>query len=376
MTLTILLQASNVGDIFNIGIMDAILRFKNDVALTYSEKNPLINVATLMCALFALIWCAVKLYPVIAGEEKLSVLPLLRPFAIAMILSFYPTFVNICMIPGRAVEAVAKDEFDTSWTEMRSNAKKRFQLMDNKSAVLTAKSIEVQRAENSERNDKMQSSDISKSSSSLSPLSSSIAKMSVVVMGHIKMFFYNIISYLALMFMNVVVCGVLLAQSAGLLIMVIIGPLSFAFSCLDPWKHSWSQWVARLISISLWSGLAYFVCFAAAEIMNSVLLWEIDALEKALTYDEWAYAVMASSLQGDDFMFPLMCLFVAFGMMVIFPVSTWIIQTTGGSAVIKPITAAVGVAAAGAVAVGTAGAGAPAVAGAVAGGGAAASNAT
>jgi hypothetical protein len=342
----ILLQvdANSVQDIFNIGIMDAIREWKNGTALTYS--NRLVDFSRLLLSFFALIWCAVKLYPVIAGEDKLSVLPLLRPFCIALVLMWWPNFVHICSLPGVGVESVAKEAFDDSWTQMRTNARTRFALIDEFGIKAMGMSTLAARAEDSERNTIMQSSDIAKDVSG-NYLSRAIAGMAIVVVNGIRQAVYGIINYISLMFMNVVVCGVLLMQAAGLLIMGIIGPLSFAFSCLDPWRHSWSQWVARFISISLWSGFAYFVCFVGAEIMNSVLLAEIGILQNALALDEWHFAMTTSLFGSDNVMFPVMCLFVAFGMIVVFPVSTWVVQTSGGAAVIQPVVAAIGVAGAG-----------------------------
>ncbi|MDR0231589.1 MAG: hypothetical protein LBI82_05660 [Dysgonamonadaceae bacterium] len=349
MLATILLQAqvivepNNVQDIFNTGIMDAVLEWKNSRAITYSST--LVDFGRLLCSFFALIWCAVKLYPVIAGEDKLSVLPLLRPFAIALLLMWWTDFVYICNLPGLGVESVAKAEFDNSWTNMRANAQTRFNLVDAHARKAMQMSTLAARAEDSERNALMQSSDISKDmSGAIFGLPKAIAGMAIVVMNGIKQALYGIINYLALMFMNTVVCGVLLMQAAGLLIMGIIGPLSFAFSCLDPWRHSWSQWVARFISISLWSGFAYFVCFVGAEIMNSVLEAEITVLQAQLEMEEWRFALFTSMFSSDNFMFTVICLFVAFGMIVVFPVSTWVVQTSGGAALLQPVVAAAGIA--------------------------------
>jgi hypothetical protein len=344
--LTILLQAdaNAVTDIFNIGIMDIIREWKNTYAVTYSTK--LVEMARLMCGFFAIIWCGVKLYPVIAGEDKLSVLPILRPFVIALLLTQWPHFVDLCMIPGNAVESVGKEEFDSSWTKMRENSKLRFQLRDEHQKLAFQMSVFADRAEDSERNQLMQSGDIGKEiSGGPFGLGAAVASMAMVVINGIKQFYFGIISYLSILFMNVVVCGVLLAQTAGLLIMSIVGPLAFAFSCLDPWRHSWSQWVARFISISLWSGFAYFVCFVGTEIMNAGLEAEIEVLQESLKMEKWEFAMVTSLYSSDNVLFSLLCLFIAFGMLVIFPVSTWVVQTAGGAAVLQPIGAAVGVAA-------------------------------
>ena len=347
MVLSILLQTTNVNtvsDIYNIGIMETILNWKDTNALDPSHAGALVQVGQLLCAFFAFIWCGVKLYPVIAGEDRLSVLPLLRPFVIAMVLMWWGEFVYVCNLPGAAVQAVGKELFDNSWTLLREKSVERYKLMD----IFTNKTIEVgtyvSRAEHAERNSLMQSSDIGKDvSGDSSMLTRSLARVAGLIVGGLKQVVFSIINYVCLMFMNTVVAGVLLMQAAGLLIMAMIGPLAFAFSCLEPFKQSWAQWVARFISISLWSGFAYIVCYIGTQVMISALQVEINYYNALLANDDWNIAAQLAMFGSDVVMFNVICLFVAFGMIVIFPVSTWVVQTSGGAAVLSPVKSAIGV---------------------------------
>jgi hypothetical protein len=355
----VILQINQAKDMFQVSIMQVIMNWKNTVALNYSDE--LVSLAQTLCFVFAIIWCAAKLYPVIAGEDKLSVLPLLRPFFLSMAIAAFPLFVGLVNIPGKALEQHAYTRFYQSWEKMKGNAHKRYESLDKTTKKAMEMATLAERGENAERNQLMTSGDIGKEvSDGPFGLGRAVAGMTMVVMNKLKQLFYGTIQYLALVFMNVVVCGVLFGQAAAMMIMAIIGPLAFAFSCLDPWKQSWAQWTARFISVSLWSGLAYFVCFAAAEIMSGILLREISILEAMLQEEEWKFAILNSLFGSDQLTFPVLTLFVAFGMIVIFPVSTWIIQTTGAhSAIIQPVSAAVGVAAAGvSLAKGAAGGGA------------------
>ena len=343
----IILQANPAKDIFQVSIMQSIMDWKNTVALNYSDE--LVSMAQALCFVFAIIWCAVKLYPVIAGEDKLSVLPVLRPFFLSMAIAAFPWFVGLVNVPGKALEQHAYNRFYQSWETMKVNSHKRYELLDKTAKKAMEMSTLAERGENAERNQLMTSGDIGKEvSSGPFGLGRAVAGMAMVVMNKMKQLFYGILQYVSLIFMNVVICGVLFGQAAAMMIMAIIGPLAFAFSCIEPWKQSWAQWTARFISVSLWSGLAYFVCFAAAEIMNGILLREIYVLDTMLQEEEWKFAMLSSLFGSDNLTFPVLTLFVAFGMIVIFPVSTWIIQTTGAhSAIIQPVSAAVGVAAAG-----------------------------
>jgi len=231
----------------------------------------------------------------------------------------------------------------------------------------------AERGKDAEKNEAFQSSDIQKNvswwssiTSGFNPMDSllgAIAGMEMFIMTKIRWLFFQIFQYLALLFLNVVVCGVLFMQAAGLTIMAFIGPLAFAFSLVDAWKQSWAQWTARFISISLWSGLAYFICTIGTDIMTSALRAEIAYIDAAYDNGYWLMAAVASNTANDNILFVLLCLFVALGMIIIFPVSTWVVQTSGGSAVVKPFTIAASTAIGLGVAAATGGAGAAALAG-------------
>ncbi|MDR2774259.1 MAG: hypothetical protein LBC19_05870 [Tannerella sp.] len=342
----VLLDIQRTGDVFYTDVMNAIMQWRDDVGMDTGMLNAGVQIGITLLALFALVWTAAKLYPVIAGEEKLSVLPILRPFALALILMNWQTFVDLCRMPGHFFEQSARTEFMTSWQNLRNETKLRYDKIDDISNELMKTGTLVERAEDSERAFEMQSSDVSKSvTGGPFNLGARIAGMAAYVMGKIKRVLMGIIEFLCLLFMNVVVCGIFFMQAAAMVLMVIIGPLSFAFSCLDPWRSSWTQWVARFFSITLWSALGYIVCWAGAEIMLSIVRAENAALDAAIAQGAWALAASNALWSSDNFMFPLMVLFTAFGMFIVFPVSTWVIQTSGGHAVISAPAQAAGTAA-------------------------------
>ncbi|MDR1370499.1 MAG: hypothetical protein LBJ72_10330 [Dysgonamonadaceae bacterium] len=338
----VLLDVQRTVDVFYTDVMDAIIQWRDNVGMNTDMLNSAVQVGISLLALFALVWTAAKLYPVIAGEEKLSVLPILRPFALALILMNWQSFVDLCRMPGHYFEQSTREEFMTSWQKMRSESEARYDKIDKISIDLMTTGTLVERAESSERAFEMQSSDVSKSvSGGPFNLGRQIAGMAAIVMGKIKRLFFGIIEFLCLLFMNVVVCGVFFMQTAAMVLMLILGPLAFAFSCLDPWRSSWTQWFARFFSVTLWSPLAYIVCWAGAEIMYTMIKQENDALDLLIAKGEWEMAATNAMWSSDNFMFPLIILFIAFGMFIIFPLSTWVIQTSGGHAVISaPVGAA------------------------------------
>jgi len=332
----ILLQVNTNSDIFYADLIKVITYWRDNVGIDSGMTNAGVNLGIGLCGLFALIWTASKLYPVIAGDEKLSVLPILRPFAICLILFNWYAFIDICRFPGQKIEKAFQEEFETKWLELKGKSAERYDLLDKIAYRLMDVGNEVERAEQADRSFEMQSSDVSKSSGwSISSLGAKISGMAMFVMNKLKRLMISIIEYLCLLFMNVVVCGVFFMQAACLIVLIVLGPIAFAFSCLDPWRSSWTKWFARFFSVTLWSGLAWLVCWIGSSIILEVIQAEITTLNYQLSLDKYALAALSTLAGQDTVLFPLLFLFVAFGMFIIFPVSTWIIETSGGHQVIS-----------------------------------------
>ena len=329
-------------DIFYTSVMDFIMEWRDQVGMQSGMVQAGVRLAQTIAGIFSYFYIAMRLYPIIAAEEKLSIVPLLRPFALGLAIMFWTDVVDIVRMPGNAFEQSTQAEFHATWNDLKAKSEERFTKYDELYKAVITVGTHVDRSEAAERSFNMQSSDISKSAG-WDPLGigNKIAAMYALVMNKLKMLIMSIFEFLALLFLNVVVCGVLFMQALAYIILIVIGPLAFAFSVLEVWKRSWAQWVARFISVTLWSGLAYLICWAGANIMLSLLQKDIDIMQAMLDQGIWQASMIQAVSAFDTMLFPLLCLFTAFGMLIIFPVSTWIIQTSGAATIItSPLSAA------------------------------------
>jgi hypothetical protein len=338
----VLLQTlNNSGDIFYGDLLKGIMTWRDNVGIDSTMTNAGAQLAIAMCGLFAFIWTASRLYPVIAGEEKLSVLPLLRPFAICLVLLNWTAFVDLCRIPGKAIEEAFMHEFEDKWGELKTKSHERYKMVDDISIKIFTVGNNVERAENSERSTQMQESDVSKPAGwSVFGVAAQLSALKIFIENQFKRLMERMIEYICLLLMNVCVCVVFFMQAVAMIVLIVLGPIAFAFSCLDPWRSSWTKWFARFFSVTLWSGIAWLVCWIGCSIMVEFLNVELDYLSNIRSVDLWDLAAIYSTTQNETFMLPLIFLFVGFGMFIIFPVSTWIIETSGGHQIISAPAAA------------------------------------
>ena len=111
-------------------------------------------------------------------------------------------------------------------------------------------------------------------------------------------------------------------------ILVILGPLAFAFSVLPAFRDAYIQWIARFVSVSLYSCIAYIVLSISLVVMQYGIEREIEILEYALR-NEAAFVMYVGMTSGGVNSFLLTALLGAFAMLTIPFVSTWIVSTTG-----------------------------------------------
>src|SRR5690606_1159992 len=118
-------------------------------------------------------------------------------------------------------------------------------------------------------------------------------------------------------------------------VLVILGPLSFAFSIAGAFKDSWVTWTARYISVSFYTFIGFIVLNIALAIIMYGLHQEIDRLEQIMAIKDYKELFIKAINRSDSFIgFMLIAIVVALGGIISVPViTTWIIQTAGaGSA--------------------------------------------
>lgn len=78
------------------------------------------------------------------------------------------------------------------------------------------------------------------------------------------------LAWLAMMLGQLIYLGLLLFSKFYLVILAIVGPLSFALSQFKMFAGSASQWLARFLSVGLWPGLASLVRAIINEIVMAI----------------------------------------------------------------------------------------------------------
>lgn len=282
-----------------------------------------ISDAQALAAIFMLLYFGVESFKMMTGDKKLEIVPLLRPFAIGLVLMFWGPFIDCISFPGEVITAKSKAMFNNQIDEVELLSRNRYALIDSVAMELLTTSVEVERAEDEANKDKWSIMGID-----FSAIGDKIAGLYVYVVAKFKMLLFNFAEFVIVTFWQVCIYFVFFLQILFRAILIILGPISFAFSVLPAFRDAYIQWIARFVSISLYSCIGYIVLSVSLVVMQYGLEREIEILEYALK-NEAAFVMYVGTMSGGVNSFILTALLGAFSMLTIPFVSTWIVSTTG-----------------------------------------------
>ena len=152
--------------------------------------------AQALAAIFMLLYFGVESFKMMSGDKKLEIIPLLRPFALGLVLMFWIPFINLISYPGELLTARSKAMFTNQIEEVELLSRNRYALIDSVAVELLHTSLEVERAENEVKDKKWYDFSID-----FSAIGDKIAGLYVYVVAKVKMIMFNIIEFLASMYL-------------------------------------------------------------------------------------------------------------------------------------------------------------------------------
>ena len=270
-----------------------------------------------------LLYFGVESFKMMSGDKRLEIIPLLRPFALGLVLMFWNPFIEVISYPGEVLTEHSKDMFYNKIDEVEMLSRERYALIDSVAIELMHSSLEVERAEEEVKDDKWYDFNID-----FSAIGEKIAGLWVYVVAKVRMLLFSIVEFLVVTIWQLCIYLVFFLQIIFTGILVTLGPIAFAFSVLPAFRDAYVQWIARFVSVSLYSVIGYIVLSLSLAIMGYGIEKEIAILHEALS-NEAAFIMYVGMSSGGVNSFILTLLLGAFSMLTIPFVSTWVVSTTG-----------------------------------------------
>lgn len=317
--------------VYEEGMMHFLKQMKNTI---WTHYDAFIADAQALSAIFMLIFFAIKTYEMMSGDKKLEVMPLMRPFGLILVILWWPTFTRVIAYPTDIVAIKTEAMFDGSQIEINNLRLQRAKLMvEVADQLLTVEAqAETARMEADTWYEKAWESVKSTVKEGFSEVWNSIVEMSNRLTVGWQLMLTSIFETLAIWLLRICVYIIFIVQIIFSTILIILGPFSVAASILPAFRDSFSTWIARFVSVNLYSGIAYLVMYVSSLFQHYAMEAEItryQALVGTAGPDLEKLTVFASN--GLLSFGIVICTYVigALTMLTVPSISTWIISTSG-----------------------------------------------
>lgn len=281
-----------------------------------------INVATLIGGLGALFYMAYRVWGSLARAEPVDVFPLLRPFALGLLImnfgwvtGFLDTVISPIEAATTAMVSEGQDDLDSSRKKLEEARQKKNQ--QEGKAYLNG---------DEEKNKALQ--DFGLWDKEYWEIQFETTKHEIEK-GLVD-FFHTAMAWIV----EAVKLSIATVSTFFLIMLSIFGPLVFGFACFDGFGHGLTAWISRYISISLWVP----VCDVLSTILNKieVLMNNIDlqTLQGATSGDGTA----------SKWFFIVFYIIALIAYSTVPTVAGWIVEAGGGAGTLGSKVAGVGTA--------------------------------
>jgi hypothetical protein len=292
--------------------------------------------AQALAAIFMIVYFAIKSYEMMVGDKRLEIMPLLRPFGLAMIIIWWGAFVKMVAFPTDLVENQTDQMFNGEQGNVDALRIQRSNLMLAVANSLITFEAQTQVAEKESDTWYGQAWDevTSTIKQGISDVVSPLLELKNRLEVGMQLLFTQLLELIGIWILRIAVYVIFMIQIIYSSILIILGPFSVAVSILPAFRDSFSTWIARFVSVNLYSGIGYLIMYLCALMQEYALQSEISKYQVLvgqngtsadLTKLAWfaGNGVLSFGTVIIVFLIGAICMFT------VPSISTWIISTSG-----------------------------------------------
>lgn len=292
--------------------------------------------AQALAAIFMIIYFAIKSYEMMAGDKKMEIMPLLRPFGLAMIIVWWGGFVKMVAFPTDLVANQTEQMFNSEQANVDGLRYTRAGLMlaVANSLITFQAQTEVAEKESDTWYGQAWDSVTSTVKQGISDVVSPLLELKNRLTVGMQLLFTQLLELLGIWILRIAVYIIFMIQIIYSSILIILGPFSVAVSILPAFRDSFTTWIARFVSVNLYSGIAYLIMYLCALMQEYALQSEISKYQVLVgTNGTSADLTKLAWFAGNGILsFGTVIIVFLIGAICMFTVpsiSTWIISTSG-----------------------------------------------
>lgn len=270
-----------------------------------SHARILVDFARAIGGIGAFFYISKRIYEQLIADNPVSILPLLRPFALVLVITFWGPFVNLLLVPTKGLTNLS----ESVYADKKHIVKQR--LEDKQQAILSTDLPLFY--ENEEKEAALWDKGINLLLTSYNILSGR------AIQNQINFYMMDATRQLLESLFEVLVYLIAFLRTVFCVLLVIFGPLVFALSIFDGFQDNYLQWIARFINVNLYLPIALLILSIVQEILIYVLELEIAQISAMLIYQPKMFFV-------SNLIVPV-CGII--GMAMVPKIASWIVQASG-----------------------------------------------
>jgi len=319
--------------VYEEGMMHFLKQMKSTI---WTHYDAFIADAQALSAIFMLIFFAIKSYEMISGDKRLEIMPLLRPFGLAMVILWWPVFTRVVAFPEEVVEVRTAALFEGSQQNINSLRMQRAKLMVEVADELLKVQAETEVASKEADSWYEHAWESVKSSvkEGFSQVWNPVVEMRNRLQIGLQLLATSLLETLAIWILRISVYVIFIMQIIFSTILIILGPFSVAASILPMFRDSFSTWIARFVSVNLYSGIGFLVMYVASLFQHYALEAEISRYQELLGPSGAGMEKLGWFAANGVLSFGMVIITFIIGALSMFTVpsiSTWIVSTSGVS---------------------------------------------
>ncbi|WP_319592511.1 hypothetical protein [uncultured Draconibacterium sp.] len=265
----------------------------------------LVDMARAIGGIAAFFYISKRIYEQLIADNPVSILPLLRPFALVLVITFWGPFVNLLLAPTKGLTHLS----EAVYADKKHIVKER--LEDKQQAILSTDLPLFY--ENEEKEADLWDKGVNLILTTYNIFSGR------AIQNQINFYIMDATRQLLESFFEVLVYLIAFLRTVFCVLLVIFGPLVFALSIFDGFQDNYLQWIARFINVNLYLPIALLILSIVQEILIFVLEMEIAQINAMLIYEPKLFFV-------SNLIVPVCGLI---GMAMVPKISSWIIHASG-----------------------------------------------
>lgn len=277
----------------------------NLVSSGIGHAHILTGMARAIGGIAAFFYISKRIYEQLIADNPVSVLPLLRPFALVLVITFWGPFVNLLMVPTKGLTQLS----EAVYTDKKQIVKQK---LDEKQQAILSTDLPLF-YENEEKEAQLWDKGINLLLTTYNIMTGR------AIQNQISFYMMDAIRQLLETLFEVLVYLIAFLRTVFCILLVIFGPLVFALSIFDGFQDNYLQWIARFVNVNLYLPVALLILSLVQEILIYVLDMEIAQINALPVYQPQLFYV--SSL-----VVPV-CGII--GMALVPKIASWIVQASG-----------------------------------------------